>query len=251
MIRIDKKLKEFFLSKNSNPIKYLYFFFNRFFSKLSYKKSYSQGSMDLILNSIFKKKINGIYVDVGCQHPVKNNNTYLLHQRGWTGINIDLDKVNIDLFKYNRPNDYNFNVAVSDKIEVLDLYYYHQKSPINTLNKDVSEKQSAKVEKIIKIKTNTLTNIINKTPINKIDILSIDVEGLELKVLKGLDFDVFNPKLIVLEFLDLEVAKWEIPHNNFDKIIKSEVFNFLISKNYKFVNWVNGDLVFISKDFKD
>jgi len=251
MIKIDKKFKETFLTKSDNPIKFLYFFLNKILSIFSYKKSYSQGSMDLIFNKIFKNKKKGIYIDVGCQHPNKNNNTYLLYKKGWSGINIDLDKVNIDLFNYNRPNDYNFNTAISDKIEVLDLYYYHQKSPINTLDKNVSNKQTSEVEKLIKIQTNTLTNIIQKTPIKIVDILSIDVEGFELKVLKGLDFETYNPKIIVVEFLDLEAKKWEIPYNNFDKIINSEIFNFLASKNYKFVNWVNGDLVFVSKNFKN
>ena len=249
MIKIDKKLKEYFLSKSNNPIKYLYFFFNKILSNLSFKRSYSQGSMDLVLKSIFNNKQNGVYIDVGCQHPIKNNNTYLLFKKGWTGINIDLDRVNIDLFNYNRPNDFNFNIAISDKIEELDLYYYHQKSPINTLDVNVSKKQGSKIEKTIKIQTNTLTNIINKTTINDIDVLSIDVEGFELKVLKGLDFNKFKPKIIITEFLDLTSKKWEIPYNNLNNILNSELYKFIVSKDYKLVNWVNGDLVFVSSNF--
>ena len=129
------------------------------------------------------------------------------------------------------------------------MFYYHQKSPINTLDKNVSNKHNAKIEKIIKIKTNTLTNIINITDIKKIDVLSIDVEGFELKVLNGLDFTKYEPKVIIVEFLDLNATKWEIPYNNFENVINSQIYKFLISKNYKFVNWVNGDLVFLSKNF--
>ena len=172
MIKFDKRMKEIFLSKNNNPVKYIYFFFNKIISLFSFKKSFSQGSMDLVLNIVFRDQRKGTYIDVGCQHPIKNNNTYLLHKRGWSGINVDLDKVNIDLFNYHRPKDFNFNSAVSDKIEEVDLFYYHQKSPINTLDKNVSNKQSAKLEKTIKIKTETLTNIIEKTTITNIDILS-------------------------------------------------------------------------------
>ena len=64
MIKIDKKFKETFLTKSDNPIKFLYFFLNKILSIFSYKKSYSQGSMDLIFNKIFKNKKNGIYIDV-------------------------------------------------------------------------------------------------------------------------------------------------------------------------------------------
>ena len=103
---------------------------------------------------------------------------------------------------------------------------------------------------IKKVRTTTLNNILEKTNINRVDLLTIDVEGNELKVLKGLNFDKFLPKLIIVEYLDINSQKWEIPYNNIENIMKSEIYNFIISKNYKFVNWVNGDLVFVSKKFK-
>ena len=57
--------------------------------------------------------------------------------------------------------------------------------------------------------------------------------------------------MIIVEFLDLKANKWEIPYNNLDNVLKSEIYNFLIDKKYKLVNWVNGDLVFIQNNFKD
>lgn len=250
MINIKTIKEKFFFNKNS-PFKYIYFLINNLISRFSFKKSFSQGSMDLILEHIFKTKNDGFYVDVGCQHPIKNNNTYLLYKKGWSGVNIDLDSVNIDLFNFFRPKDDNVKSAVSDKIETVKLFYYHQKSPINTLDKKVSLKQNAKIEKEINIQTNTLTDILNDFSINKIDLLTIDVEGYEIKVLKGLNFDKYNPSVIIVEFLDLEANKWEIPYNNLDNVLKSEIYNFLINKNYKLVNWVNGDLVFIQNNFNN
>jgi len=249
-MKIEKKIKEKYLFEGNFITKNIYFFFNKYISKfVSFRKSYSQGAMDLILDTILKKKDSGVYVDVGCQHPIKNNNTYLLFKRGWSGVNIDLDKFNIELFKFNRPRDYNVNKAVSDKKEIVDLYFYHQKSPINTLNKKISELQNDSVSEIKKMETETLSSILDSSPYKSIDVLSIDVEGSELKVLKGLNFDKYKPKLIIVEYLDLKANKWEIPYNNFKNIQSSEIYNFLISKNYNFVNWVNGDLVFVSRHF--
>jgi FkbM family methyltransferase len=244
-----KFIKEKIFFNKKSPLKYIYFFINKLISLFAYKKSYSQGSMDLILNHIFKDKNDGFYIDVGCQHPIKNNNTYLLFKKGWTGVNIDLDNVNIDLFNFFRPKDNNINSAISNKAEKIKLFYYHQKSPINTLDEKVSLKQQAKIEKKIDIQTNTLENILDNYSIKTIDLLTIDVEGFELKVLKGLNFDKYKPRVIIVEFLDLEANKWEIPYNNLDNVLKSEIYSFLINKNYKLVNWVNGDLVFIQKNF--
>ena len=246
-----KFIKEKIFFNKKSPLKYIYFFINKLISLFAYKKSYSQGSMDLILNHIFKDKKDGFYIDVGCQHPIKNNNTYLLFKKGWTGINIDLDNINIDLFNFFRPKDNNINSAVSNNVEKVKLFYYHQKSPINTLDEKISLKQQAKIEKKIDIQTNTLENILGNYSIKTIDLLTIDVEGFELKVLKGLNFDKYKPRVIIVEFLDLEANKWEIPYNNLDNVLESEIYSFLINKNYKLVNWVNGDLVFIQNNFRD
>ena len=51
--------------------------------KIKYKNiSYSLNGVDLIVDYIFKNKNSGIYIDIGAQHPISNNNTYLLfHNR--------------------------------------------------------------------------------------------------------------------------------------------------------------------------
>ena len=175
---------------------------NLFHKKIiSKKKYYSFSGIDVVLENIFRNKKNGFYIDVGCQHPIKNNNTYLLNQKGWKGINIDLDKDNIDLFNISRPDDVNVNVAISNKIDEVDLFFYHKKSPINTINKQISDYQKAKVNQVKKIKTDTLNNIISTSKYSnlKFDLLSIDVEGHELQVLQGLDFNLYSPDVIVVE----------------------------------------------------
>ena len=72
------------------------------FSKIYYSKyskaSYSLSSVDLIIDRIFRDLKKGVYVDVGCNHPIKYNNTYLLYKKGWEGINIDADVNSINLF---------------------------------------------------------------------------------------------------------------------------------------------------------
>ena len=217
------------------------------------KKYYSFSGVDIIIENIFKKNNKGIYLDVGCQHPIKNNNTYLLFKKGWTGINIDLDRDNIDLFNIARPKDYNVNIAVSNKVGETDLYFYHKKSPINTIEKKTSDFQKAKVTDIKKIKTNTLNNIINNSKYNnkKINLLSVDVEGHELQVLEGLDFNFYKPDVIVVEFLDLSTKKLEIKNLNIENVFKTELYKYLISKNYVLVNSIYSDLIFINTEFRD
>ena len=222
----------------------------KFFNK---KRYFSFSGVDIILEKIFMHQPKGIYIDVGCQHPIKNSNTYLLFKKGWEGINVDLDKDNIELFKRSRSNDNNFNKALSNDVKEVDLYFYHKKSPINTIDKKTSEFQKAKISSIKKIKTDTLNNIIlnSKYKDQSFDLLSIDVEGHELEVLKGFDLNKFSPKVIVVEYLDLNVSKLEIKNLNIEHIINTKIYRYLISKNYILVNSIYSDLVFVNKNFRD
>ena len=196
--------------------------------KIKYKKnSYSFNGVDLIIDYIFKNRVNGYYLDVGAQHPISNNNTYLLHKKGWKGINIDLDKKNIDLFNIARPNEINLNYAVSDIEGKSDLYFYHEASPINTLNKNVSSFQKAKVKEIRSIQTTTLNNILEKINLTRqINYMNIDVEGHEEKILDGFNISKYKPNVISIEYLDLSMKKLEFKNNNIDNLIQSNLYIF-------------------------
>ena len=175
-------------------------FIKVFIKSLTHKKvSYSYGGIDSLVLNIFKDQKEGFYLDIGCGHPIKNNNTYLLNKKGWSGINIDLDVDNIDLFNSYRKKDVNLATAVCDKEGDTELYFYHSKSALNTISKENADFQKAKVSAIKKIKTQTINKIIENSPCKdrKIDFLSVDVEGSELAILKNFDFIKYSPKVIV------------------------------------------------------
>ena len=228
-------------------------YLNLYRRKYKYKKiSYSLNAVDLIIDYIFKNKNNGFYLDVGSQHPISNNNTYLLFKRGWSGINIDLDKKNIDLFNTARPNDINLNSAISSDVAEKKLYFYHDKSPINTLNKVVSDFQTASVKEIKRIKTTTLDIALQNLKFNnKIDYMNLDVEGHEMDIFKAFNLSLYKPSVISVEFLDLDMKFLEFKNNNLQRIVNSDLYKHLLNNNYHFVNWLHGDLIFVHRDFRD
>ena len=229
-------------------------FLNIFLKSFTHKKiSYSFGGMDSLIKKIFPDTNNGIYVDIGCGHPIKNNNTYLLHKRGWSGVNIDLDDDNIELFDLYRSNDHNISAAISNNEKEVDLFFYHSKSAINTINKATSNYQSATVTQVKKIKTTTLNSILDNSKFRNlhIDFLTIDVEGSELLVLENFNFNKYKPKIIVVEYLDLSLKKLEIKNLNIISAMKSEIYKLIVSNNYTLVNMLHSDLVFAHNDFRD
>lgn len=94
-----------------------YLYYNIYIRNLKffYKNTLSQDKEDLFIKKFFKNKNKGIYLDIGCFNPLLWNNTYLLYKKGWCGINVDIQKINIDLFNVARPNDINICCALYDK----------------------------------------------------------------------------------------------------------------------------------------
>jgi FkbM family methyltransferase len=204
---------------------------NKFFLK---RKTYSMDREDLEIDKYFENVVNGFYVDLGCYHPLKNNNTMLLRRKGWNGINVDISEFSIKLFNYCRPNDLNLNLAVSDKNSEINFYYQKKISALSTIKKSRinSVFQGRVLEK--KILSKTLTKILDDSIYRnrQIDFLNIDIEGADLDALKTLDFSRYLPKLICIEILPESLTGED------KDITKSYTYNFLKEKNYTHI-WSN------------
>ena len=115
------------------------------------KHSYAISNVDLIIDRIFSKTKKGIYLDVGCNHPIKYNNTYLLYKRGWNGINIDSDSKSINTFNELRKDDYNVKSIISSSNKKIKYYFYHDRSALNTVDTKLVKSRKNKPQKIIKL----------------------------------------------------------------------------------------------------
>jgi hypothetical protein len=198
-------------------IKYkVYLFYNLYIRNFKYlfKESYSQFKEDLFVKNFFKNKKNGLYLDIGCHHPFRSNNTYLLYKLGWNGINIDAIQQNIDLFNIHRPRDINICEVLNNKKENRYLYIPNKNllSTEISINKKFSDYwKKHHNQKYIKKKilTNTFSTILKtkKLILDNLDFLSVDVEGNELNCIKSIDLNKYNPKLICIETLKINKSK--------------------------------------------
>ena len=162
----------------------------------------------------------GFYIDVGCYHPIHINNCYLLHQKGWKGINIDISKFSIDLFNHLRPKDLNLNCAVSNKPGKISYFYQKELSQLTSVKKNLAKERMQGFIKTGLIESKTLTSILENSEFKnkKIDFLNIDVEGADYEVLISLNFEKYSPKVICIEIVK--------------KLDESIIFKFLKDKGY-------------------
>ena len=194
---------------------------------------YSQFGEDIILNELLDKSVrDGFYVDVGCYHPKKFSNTYVLYKRGWHGINIDVEPEKIRLFELARPLDHNVTAAVSDVAEDVTLYPAGLSS---TISKEFAAGRSNIGARTVT--TRTLDDILAASPFKErqIDLLSIDIEGMDTRVLASLDFNTYRPKLILIED----------HHTSIDQILSTETYRLLDQKGYKLRSWAFYTMIFV------
>lgn len=204
-------------------------------------KSFSQEGEDMILSRIFEGQKRGFYVDVGAHHPHRFSNTHIFYQRGWSGINIEPNPDAIGAFQTARPRDTNLQTGVSDYAKNL-TYYLFDEPALSTFDEDVVSRLAStpyKLVKSIEIPVERLDSILKKyLPSNqKIDFLSIDVEGLDFAVLRSNDWQLYRPKCVLVEAhrMSLEDA------------LRSEIFLFMKEHGYEFFAKTFNTLVFREK----
>ena len=172
-------------------------------------KSFSQYNQDEFLDTyIFKNFKNGFYVDIGAYDGITFSNTHRFHIfHNWSGINVEpLNKAFVKL-KKNRHSDINLNIAITDKkgsekfIESDEDMLSGLSSGMVSEHKDRIYK-SEKKEKTYEVKTDLLQNILKEHNISNINLLSIDVEGNELSVIKSIDFEKISIDVIIFESND-------------------------------------------------
>ena len=227
------------LSKKYPSIKKIYLYYNIYIRNFKFFFRTSQFDEDKKIIKLFDKNKKGTYVDVGCFHPTRQNNTYLMYKLGWGGVNIDLNPLTIELFKVARPNDINICAAVSNSNEVKNLFFDHDLSSLNTISKNhtlyIEKAFGTNDLKKKKIKPTNLNNLLKKEKISKIDFMNIDIEGHELEVLKTFNFKHFDIRVICIEIVNYDYYSKSI------KINKNEIFKLLKKNNYtlKFNTVVN------------
>ncbi len=208
----------------------IYYIYRYFKYKFKSFTSYGGSGEDIFISKFFQNFKKGFYVDVGALHPINGSLTYLLYQKGWNGINIDMMQENLKLFKIFRKRDINLDVAVSSSKGFINAYLFEVGSGVNTNQLKIAREWKNKINKnfvIRKVKKNTLNDIlISNKVVKEFDFLNIDVEGHEFDVLKGLNLKKYRPKLISIEIHVLKTKE----------IFRTNVFKYLSKNNYELVS---------------
>lgn len=168
--------------------------------------AFSQEGEDLVIARLFDGQPTGIYVDVGAYHPTRFSNTYLLYRRGWSGVNIDATPGSMEAFRKRRPRDRNVEIAVGLERGTCDIHVFEE-GAVNTLSPDLAEHRTSNEDyrllDVVAVPVAPLAAILDDNIPSgaAVDLMTIDVEGSDLDVIKSNDWDKYRPRVVVIEIL--------------------------------------------------
>jgi len=224
-----------------------YYFYNVYIRNYKFLTNGSQFGEEKFILSFFDKEYKGKFVDIGCFHPTRHNNTYTMYKSGWHGINIDLNPLTIELFNFARSKDININAAISDNEENKTLYFVDELNTQNTLEANhlsfLKKHHNLKEEEISEqeVKTKKLDKILDSYKFNDIDFMNIDVEGHELNILNSIDFLKYNIKFICIEMID---------HNDQAKIVNKKLNEILERNGYILEKKIDFNFIFKKNNYE-
>jgi FkbM family methyltransferase len=173
------------------------------------RKSYSQFGEDVIFEYYFKWRERSIrnYLDVGAFDPIFLSNTYRLYENGCSGVLIEPNPEGCKRLQRARPRDTVLNCAVRAHSMPSTVDFYQMSAPaISTIVKREAEwaedSQAWGAQKIvntISVPAYTINEILDRYFPGGVDLIDIDVEGLDFELLSEIDFERHRPRMICVE----------------------------------------------------
>jgi len=231
----------------------IYYFFNRIFKfpfpiflKKKFKRYYALNDLDKKLEKYINYN-NGYYVELGSFDGITQSNTFYYEKnKNWKGLLIEPIKHKFDICKKNRSKKNKFYngacVSFKYKEKKIKLIYSNLKSFAPSLveyrkyNKQLNKPELLLGEKNFSFESNvsTLSNLFKKykSP-KKMDLLSLDTEGAEFEVLKGIDYKKYSFRYLLIETSKFKKLKTFLSHKNYMFVKKLSNHDYLFKYNNK------------------
>lgn len=207
-------------------------------------ETYTQCYEDVIIDSLLRahirklgRPINGLtYIEIGANHPVCTNSTYLWKRKyGINGILVEANpKLIKDLQKF-RGDDHIINAAVCTQ-DVKEIeFFISPENEISSLNeKFVNAWKDLGVQERVSVPAMRINSLLEMTKDIEAVILIIDVEGMDLDLLKDINFDKYRPLIIETE-----------PSDGFAPGTSNAMIEYLESKDYVVIGETDVNLIFL------
>ncbi len=184
---------------------------------------------------------NGFYIELGANDGISQSNTLHFEKyKNWKGILIEPIKQKYDqCVKIRSKNNYFFNCAcVSDEFKgnKIKLIYSNLRTMVDDEknlidpNTHISKEDVKIYEKNYEIEceTRTLNSILDEVNAPKlIDFFSLDTEGYEIEILKGINFAEYKFRFILIETPNINFVKKYLNSKKYELVDKLTFHDYL------------------------
>lgn len=137
----------------------------------------------------------GICIEIGASDGIRASNSLFFERLGWWCLCIEPDPRSWAKLIVNRPVCE--QLAISDRAESTTFWLHPDKPTHSSLVPSEPVEYQA-----VNVRSETLSQLVRRYALERIDILSIDVEGHELAVWRSLDLALVRPALVIVEYAD-------------------------------------------------
>lgn len=178
--------------------------------------SYAQNFEDVMLWRALGHLADGLYVDIGAQHPLVDSVSMAFHQAGWRGVHVEPVPAYAQMLREARPGDTVLQVALGAAEGTLELHVIEDSGLSTAVNEyaDQHRDQRGLPARSVQVPQLTMRSALQYLAGREVHWLKIDVEGFEEQVLRGWDSSVLRPWIMVVEATrpgspELDFAAWD------------------------------------------
>jgi FkbM family methyltransferase len=198
------------------------------------KCSFTRAGEDVFLAEYFGD-YTGVYLDIGANHPFLMSNTFLLYQRRWRGITVEPLPRLAAKHRFWRPGDLCLNMGIADRAGRMTLFEFspHTLSTFDEIQAKHLVDNGCVLVRAFQVEVETLANLWPRYrgEYPQVDLMCVDTEGMDIRVLKGNNFDLLRPRLIVCEAFG-------------DASVSAEMENYLKTKRYRKIRVFTDNMIF-------
>ena len=212
-------------------------------------ESYSQCGEDKIIEFLLsymgEKNIGVSYLDIGCNDYKNLSNSYALYKKGIRGVLIDANPVYLDEIKIYRPEDIVLNCGIGAKNSEKMKFYILNTPGLDSFDLESikeAQRQTPWIEIVdeIEVPVYTLDEIYEKYFASVPTIVSLDVEGLEMDILKSTNFEKYRPYIFIIETIEYR-EKISVTNK------RNDIINLMFENDYIEYAFTGVNSIFIDK----
>ena len=211
--------------------------------------SFSQSGEDTIVDYILERlqilPSEVTYLDLGANHASYLSNTYSFYRRNAHGVLVEANPELIPELEQQRERDIILNRCVSKTSGEKITFHILSGDGLSTCSTEsvdeiTIENPDIHLVRTVEVETITVNDILESYFDSSPTFINLDIEGMEMEILRNIDFEACRPLIIIVETIPYRVKLSSEEKN-------TEIVSFMRLKDYSEYAFTGINSIFVDK----